>query len=284
MTDKRVLLIGNTKSKSTKRLITEAHARGIVFDVIPDYALVYENDVITLRKKELPHDVYSYDVYYFRGIARDEKRKRELHTIAKHLHENGKRVVEKILTEDVLPDDSEVPASVRGLYALPETEIIARTGIDAFLDKVTFPVVIKKFSSSQGKGVLKAESREEIKNFVIDEDSFIGQKFYTFPFDTRVLVVGGTIVGGLNRYRKEGEDFLTTKYGGKREAAILSSSARDAVLEVVLLKRLEIAGVDIFVQDDTVYVIEVNESPQFNVFSKYAGINAAATIIDYLIQ
>jgi ribosomal protein S6--L-glutamate ligase len=130
--------------------------------------------------------------------------------------------------------------------------------------------------------VKKVKNLDEALSFSEGADQFILQEYYPIEFDTRVLVVGGECVGGFDRYKPEGEDFLTTRKGGKREAAQLSENQIQAALEATRLQGLEIAGVDMFSFEDKIYILEVNSSPQFNVFEKKTGINVAQKILRYI--
>lgn len=280
MKKNKILLIGNTVSKSAQRLRETADENGYVLDFLSTTKIKSKNGELIIPDNLLPRDFFDYDCYFFRGLGRCPEKNEMYHQLAQMLAGKGKRVVEKLLVNGVLPEDSVVPVSKRGLYKVPATRIVERADIDT-LD-VAYPVVAKKFGLSMGKGVQKVHSKEELITFVGEESKFLLQEFFDFDFDTRVLVIDNKVVGGLNRYRPDGEPFLTTRNGGVREAATLTPAQRKAVLEAVRTKGLEIAGVDFFMKGDEVYIIEVNESPQFNVFSKFTGINAAACVLAYL--
>jgi glutathione synthase/RimK-type ligase-like ATP-grasp enzyme len=75
---------------------------------------------------------------------------------------------------------------------------------------------------------------------------------------------------------------LTTAKGGRRERAVLTEAQIAAALEATHLQELSIAGVDMFMSHGALYLIEVNESPQFRIFEKVVRVNAAQKIIEYI--
>jgi len=269
---KKILLIGNTKATSVVRLKEEAEKKGVVFDCLSSFKL--------LRNRDIPHDVFEYDVYFFRGLS--QKTVDRMLEIAIELARRGKKIVEPLFGEGVYPEDKEIPESQNGLYSTPETRIATKETLPA---DITFPIVAKELGSSLGRGVKKINSYKELNEFAEKTGGmFIVQEFFDIAYDTRVLVVGDKVLGGFNRYKKEGEELLTTKPGGKRERAELSKRQIEAAREVTNRKGLMIAGIDMCYIGDEVYILEVNASPQFRVFESITGVNVASEIIDFLLK
>ena len=133
-----------------------------------------------------------------------------------------------------------------------------------------------------GRGVRKINNKNEAYDFVKPlHEEIILQKYFNIEYDMRILVIGGKAIGGLKRYKVEGEEFLTTRPGGYRESFIVPEKLAKACIEATQLHGLEIAGVDAFYVDNKIYIIEVNASPQFFVFEKYTKINVAKKILEY---
>jgi len=276
---KKILLIGNTSSRSVCRLKEESVTFEGTFDMVRTANIFLHDETLFVQNTELTSLPVDYDTYFFRGIGRAENR---LQKIADFLKKNNKRVVEKIFAVSGLPEDKFVPESIAGVYALPEQVIVSSEKVtqDTIKD---FPVVVKKAASSMGRGVAKVFSFAELYAFI---QGFIGtiiiQKYYPIEYDVRILIVGDTILGGFARYKPEGEDFLTTKPGGARTALELTQKMILAATEAKKLQGLEIAGVDLFMYEDIPYILEVNASPQISMFEKVTGINAAREIVEYL--
>jgi hypothetical protein len=273
---KSILLIGNTKPKSSERFLQEAQKVGVIFNMVSSQKLSLTDGEIKVKEGEdLALDILDYDTYFFWSPY--SPRIQETQKIAQFLYGKGKRIVEKTFVEHLLSDDKVVPESVEGLYKVPQTEIKE-------VDEVSsFPVVVKTLNSRMGRGVYKVDSQEQLHELNLKGQVMV-QEYYEIEYDTRVLVVGGEIVGGFDRYKKEGERFLTTRPGGLRQKAELSEKQKQTALEATRLKGLELAGVDMFVCEGEIYVIEVNAFPQFRVFERVTGVNIAKRIIEYLLS
>lgn len=280
--NKSILLIGNTKSKSTARLINEAENKSIEFDTISSSKIQFLNNKLVVNETEsnLKPDLLNYDTYYFRGIGKKDK---EMHQIANFLVKQDKRVVEKILADGQLPVDKFVPESKIGVYKVPKSIVTNKDKIRNDILNFSFPVVVKVIESSMGKMVVRVNDIDELIEFVLPlNDDFLLQEYFEIEFDTRVLVIGEKVLGGFNRYKLNSESFLTTVGGGRREVTSLVDKQIVAAIEATRLQGLEIAGVDMFISNNEIYIIEVNSAPQFRVFEKVTGVNVAEEIINYL--
>lgn len=275
-----ILLIGNIRSKSTLRLKEEADKLGLVFDMVQPSSIALSENTVATSDTTLTRDFLEYDVYFFRGITKSMDR---MHKVAHALAQKGKRVVEQCLVSDVLPHDKDVPQSKNNLYTVPLSHMVTKDTAQTVATEIGFPLVFKKLHSSKGKGVRKVSSQEELTTCMQAlKGECLLQTYYEIAYDTRVLVVGDKVLGGINRHKREGEDFLTTAPGGLRESVELTQGQRDAALEATRLHGLEISGIDMFTVNGEIYIIEVNASPQFRVFEKYTGMNVAKEILEYL--
>ncbi len=280
----RILFIGSTRATATKELQTEAHARNIIFDTICSKNIdIIDNTIVSTQQDALLFPIMEYDVYLFRGIP--SSRKLYICRVAKILSSHGKKVVEPCLAINGYPDDKVVPKSSEQTYAIPISQTIEQPTGNAYeYSKFSFPFVAKVLDSRLGRGVSLIENHTQYTTFL---DTFIHepillQEYLKFPYDIRVLVIDGNTVGGYARYKPEGELLLTTKKGGKREPIELSKSCMNAAIEAAHTQQIKIAGVDLCIYNDTIYILEVNMSPQFHVFKKVTGVDVAAKIIDYL--
>jgi ribosomal protein S6--L-glutamate ligase len=159
--------------------------------------------------------------------------------------------------------------------------------IASLLSELHFPLVVKKLGigSSMGKMVALVQTVEELEDFCVGiTGPILLQDYYQIEYDTRVMVVGGKCLGGFDRFKLDSSDFITTRRGGSRDMTVLTPAQVAAAIEATRLQGLEIAGVDMFVINNQIYIIEVNCSPQFRVFERCTGINVAGEIISYLLQ
>jgi len=152
-----------------------------------------------------------------------------------------------------------------------------------------YPVVIKKVSSRQGKGVILVETKSDVQSVTrkhLDRRKGLLVQRFIPPAgrqDIRVLVVGRNIVGTMELRPKKG-DFRANYHLSKEsrprdltpELTRIALKAADAV-------GLEIAGVDLIVdKNDQVSVIEVNYSPGFKGLEAATGLDIAGRIVGYV--
>jgi ribosomal protein S6--L-glutamate ligase len=150
------------------------------------------------------------------------------------------------------------------------------------------PVVLKLLSSTQGKGVLLAESRKAAERLV---DAFRGldANFLVQEFveeaggaDIRAFVVGNKVVGAMRRQAAKGEFRSNLHRGGTASAAKLASDEREIAREAAKVLGLQIAGVDLLQTGSGPKVLEVNSSPGLKGIEAATGKDIASLIIEHL--
>jgi len=158
--------------------------------------------------------------------------------------------------------------------------------IDTLERELKYPLIVKKTSGSQGKGVLKVDSRnhlEDIEDLLDPNTPLIFQEFLenTKGRDIRVFVCGGVIVGSMMRIATKG--FKSNVHqGGKVKPVKLDNQIRWLVLETVKLCGLDIAGVDLLIDKDNYKVCEINSSPGFEGLEHAIGLDIAGSIFDFI--
>jgi ribosomal protein S6--L-glutamate ligase len=129
------------------------------------------------------------------------------------------------------------------------------------------PVVVKLLESTQGKGVVLADTKKSASALV---DAFRGLNahFLVQEFvkeakgsDLRCFVVGGKVVGAMVRTAKAGEFRSNIHQGGSAKKAKLSKEERRAAVKAAKALKLNVAGVDILRSDTGPKILEVNSSP-----------------------
>ncbi len=150
------------------------------------------------------------------------------------------------------------------------------------------PVVVKLLASTQGRGVVLAETRKAAESLVDAfrglEANFIVQEFISEAAgaDTRCLVIGSKVVGAMTRQALEGEFRSNLHRGGKAVPAKLSKEERDVARRATRQLGLSVAGVDILRCEDGPKVLEVNSSPGLEGIEKTTGRDIAGLIYDHI--
>ena len=106
------------------------------------------------------------------------------------------------------------------------------------------------------------------------------------PYDVRVYVVGGTIVGAMKRYAPTDEWRTNVALGGAVEGISdeLPPEAARLAKEATSVLDLDYTGVDLLCRDGTWYVLEVNATAGFKGFYEATGVSPAPYIAQLAIE
>jgi len=150
------------------------------------------------------------------------------------------------------------------------------------------PLVLKLLASSQGRGVVLAETATAAESLisafrVVDAD-FVVQDFIaeSAGSDIRCLVVGDRVVATMRRRAAAGDFRANLHMGGQAEPIKLSREERAVAVKAVLAMGLEVAGVDLLRAADGIKVLEVNSSPGLEGIEGLSGRDIAGLMIDHM--
>jgi ribosomal protein S6--L-glutamate ligase len=152
-------------------------------------------------------------------------------------------------------------------------------------NKMDFPIVIKPIYGGYGNGVIRANSREELKNIVEllrfhNREIFI-QEFVKYESDVRAFVVGSEIIGAMERIPKN--DWRANfSLGADVKEFKLNDETEELILKCVEKVGADIVGVDVLVCRDKSYILEMNITPQFRGMMKFVDVPNA--IVDFCIN
>lgn len=171
---------------------------------------------------------------------------------------------------------------------IPKT-ILAKfpMNIDTIKKEFSYPVIIKKASGSQGKGIIKVDTHEQMTDLMemIDVGKpLIFQEMIQASKgrDLRVFVIGGRVIGAMMRIASGNNFKANVHQGGSVKAVQVSSQVEWLVLETVKIIGLDIAGVDLLIDKDTYKICEVNSSPGFEGLEVALGIDIATCMFQYM--
>ena len=150
------------------------------------------------------------------------------------------------------------------------------------------PLVVKLLESSQGKGVILAETRKAASS-VISAFQKLNAPFIVQDFvkdsngsDLRLFVIGGKVIASMMRSASE-DDFRSNLHaGGKASKVKITQDERKIAKQAAKAMGLNIAGVDILRSSEGPKVLEVNSSPGLQGIETINKLNVASLIIDYL--
>ena len=282
------LLTMEPRNYSSRRLIEAAHARGHIIEAIDTTRCYMKIDV---RHPEVHYDGRALERFdaiiprigagvTFYGMAV----LRQFQTMGAYTLNNADaigRSRDKLLAHQLLAAAGvDMPTTAFAASPKDTKDLIALAG--------EAPVVVKLLESSQGRGVILAETRKAAESLI---DAFRGLRanFLVQQFvreaagsDVRAFIVGGRIVGAMRRVAEKGEFRSNLHRGGKAEPIRLSPEERAAALKASRAMGLEVAGVDILQASDGPKVLEVNSSPGLEGIEGATGRDIAGRIIDHL--
>ncbi|MDG1168854.1 MAG: 30S ribosomal protein S6--L-glutamate ligase, partial [Sulfitobacter sp.] len=150
----------------------------------------------------------------------------------------------------------------------------------------TAPLIVKLLESTQGKGVVLAETKKAAESVI---DAFRGLKanFLVQDFvkeaageDIRCLVIAGKVVAAMKRTGAEGDFRSNLHRGGSAKVVRITKEERDTALRAARAFGLGKAGVDLLRSETGPKVLEVNSSPGFEGIEKASGKDIVGKLYD----
>ena len=200
-----------------------------------------------------------------------------------------------------LPNSSSIEASKDKLYA---SQILAQAGLptpktmltrfpcksETVEKQVGFPCVMKVVTGSHGAGVFLCEDAKQFEDLselissLDAKNSMIIQEYIkeSEGRDLRVIVIGGRVVGAMQRTSTDGSFKANISRGGQGKAYDVDDEMEMLAIQVAKVLDLDIAGVDLLFHSDGYRICEANSSPGFEGFEKALDINVPQKVFDYV--
>lgn len=285
---KIVVLSTNSGLYSTKRLVEAAKDRGHDCEVL-NHTKCY----VVMEKGET--HIY-YDDREVIGVDAIIPR------IGASVTFYGSSIIRQFEMQKVFTTTSSL-ALVRSRDKLRSLQILARNDIGiprtAFAKKNSDiqslirqvggpPLIIKLLQSTQGKGVVLADSRKAAESvleaFYSLDASILVQEFIheAKAADIRAFVVDGKVIAAMKRQGQADEFRSNLHKGGVGEPIKLSRKEKAVAIKAAKALNLKVAGVDMLQSSRGPLVIEVNSSPGLEGIEKATGIDVAGKIIAFI--
>jgi gamma-F420-2:alpha-L-glutamate ligase len=155
-----------------------------------------------------------------------------------------------------------------------------------------FPCILKVNTGSFGHGVHLCRLEEEFFSLIqliqtISPTSQILLQEYISTkvgHDLRVWVVGGEVIGAMQRKGADGDFRANISNGGTGANYPLNDQIVEIAGTAAILLGLDVAGVDLLFSGEAFTVCEVNSSPGFMGFEKYCGQNIAKAVVAHVLK
>ena len=173
---------------------------------------------------------------------------------------------------------------------LPQTCFAHSTkDIDSLLNRVGgAPVILKLLESTQGKGVVLAETgkaAESVMSAFRQMDANILVQHFVKEAngeDIRAFVVGNRVVASMLRKAAPGDFRSNLHRGGTAENVKLTKAERELAVKASKIMNLDVSGVDLLRSDKGPQILEVNASPGLKGIETSSGKDIAAEILKML--
>ncbi|MDH4330868.1 MAG: RimK family alpha-L-glutamate ligase [Candidatus Moranbacteria bacterium] len=158
--------------------------------------------------------------------------------------------------------------------------------LEEILDKMQFPFIVKDHQGWQGSSVEKIEKKENLEYLkdAFPKNGLLIQEYIPIKSDIRVLVVGYTVIGAMERFSTS-DDFRTNiSLGGEAKKIELTEEMKTLAERISKETRNDILGVDFIFKDDKLLVLEIEECPGVKGFRMATGINVSDKIFEYIYK
>ncbi|MBQ3430922.1 RimK family alpha-L-glutamate ligase [Candidatus Saccharibacteria bacterium] len=286
---KIAILSNGNANYSTKRLVEEAEKRGHKVKVIK-----YKNCYLSLDDK---HPDIFYKGKKLTGFDAIIPR------ISNNMTRYGCAVVRQFEMQGVWTSANSISIT-RARDKLRAAQILAKynvdtpktfvsrntTDIDALLDAMGLPVIIKLATGTHGNGVVLADTRKAAKSalqafYLYNEDgtNILLQEYIkeSAGTDIRAFIVGNRVVASMQRISLD-DDFRSNLHkGGEGKPVKLTDEEKKVALKAAKAMGLHVCGVDLMRSARGPLVLEVNASPGFGI-ERVTGRDVASKIIEYV--
>lgn len=155
--------------------------------------------------------------------------------------------------------------------------------------QVGFPCVVKVITGSHGAGVYLCDNQKQFEDLselvsaLEFKNSMIVQEFIenSHGRDIRVIVIGGKVIGAMERSSQDGSFKANVSRGGRGQIFEIDEEMELISIQAAKALDLDIAGVDLLFAEDGYRICEVNSAPGFKEFEKAVGINVPEKIFNY---
>lgn len=282
---KLIILSGDARLYSTRRLVTAARDRGHVVRVLDPLRCCLHMASAGLRLRYKGHELDDYDAVIPRfGTAINRYGVlvlRQLEAMGLYCLNRAQAVAQtrdKLCSQQLLlAAGLPMPITVAGDSSEDTRDLMAMLG--------PAPHIIKLNHGSQGQGVMLAESTQASRSLIETlrglRAEFLVQEFVAEAdgADLRCLVLEGKVVASMQRQAKA-DDFRANLHQGGHAAAVQASSQEiEMAIQATHTLGLQLAGVDLLRSRRGPLVLEVNASPGLEGIEAASGLDLAGQIV-----
>jgi len=171
---------------------------------------------------------------------------------------------------------------------VPETVVCERAEDAMTAARAMGDVVIKPIFGSLGHGMVRVSDPETALRVVraleqIRSVFYVQRAIDHGGRDLRVFVVGGRVIGAIERRAPEGDWRTNVAIGGVATAVRVDPDVERVALAAAAVVGADYAGVDVLpARDGSLFVLEVNGIPGWQGLQRATGIDVAGSIVEHV--
>lgn len=202
-----------------------------------------------------------------------------------------------LLSESIISKNDDLLLLHKNGFPLIKTVFLEnKKGLPLLLQELPLPIVAKEIRGKRGFDVHLLKNKKQLQEFLsqmIQEEKTLDTKTYQFQefipadFDIRVLILGGNVLGAIERRSSDPHDFRhNISLGGTAKQIPVIPELRHLSIKAATLLRFEFAGVDFIIHKKTkkLYLLEVNRSPGFQGFMQATGIDVSLEVMKFFLR
>lgn len=250
-------------------------------------------------------DIRDFDGWYFRAVGNELEWSKLLQFYAR---ENKIPVVDDyLLTEGPLRRFKSVMGwqLLKANIKYPKTSYVdSLTDLEKELANWEFPLIVKLSQGGRhGMGTFFLKEMADLNHLkerllsrkeksIMDgkkvgtQRGFLIQEYIRNDGDFRVMTVGYKCIGGFKRQMKEEKLVLNKSVGSSKPIKDMPADVLETAQKAAKVLGVEVAGTDLVRDAKTgeIYIVEVNEAPQFKVFESRTKVNVARKILEHCVE
>ena len=178
----------------------------------------------------------------------------------------------------------------RAHVPIPRTVITSELDVALQTIEEFDSALLKPIFGSQGKGILKLESRQPDLKFrlaeLLNEQGVLYlQEFVPNPGrDIRVFVVGEEALGAIYRVALNGSFVSNLSQGGTPVRCELTEELEELAIRATKSVGADFAGVDLIEGEEGLFVLEANGTPSGKGINQACGIDVTKRIVELLFE
>ncbi len=182
----------------------------------------------------------------------------------------------------------DLPDTMFGALCYRDNCQIDDKAIEVIETRFNYPIIVKQCYGSLGRGVFKADNREELVKIIeeVKTTPHLFQEYLSLKkgVDVRLIVIGGKTIAYMER-RNENDFRSNVARGGSGVVVEIPNEFITTAERIAKFLNLDYCGIDLLYGNNGEPVVcEVNSNAFFDGIEGVTGINVAKAYVEYIVN